>query len=466
MLTKIAAAGLALAAFSRAATVSVDPHTEYQTYDGTGCSEAFQRSLLVHELAEDSRNEVLDYLFTEKGAGFTILRNGLGSSPNQPFDLMKSIAPKAPASNDSELNYIPLPRNDQYQVWLSKQAKARGVNYIYADAWSADGYMKTNDTDTYGGYLCGVYNATCESGDWRQAYADKIVHYIQDYADKGIKIDFVGFLNEPDLSTAYASMQSSGRQAADFIKVLAPTLEEAGLDTEIACCDGSGWEQQRERLTGIQRFHQAKNLGLVTSHGYSSYPGAPFQTKLRTWQTEWSTFDDLNYKWFTSEGFQSDGLTWANNIHNLFAVSNVTGHLYWWGAAEKNNTNEGLIYINTTTNEVNPTKRMWAHAHFGKKFIREGAVRIDASSGSASLNVTAFANTDGTTAVQVINNSDDAQHVALDLPDLKGCSVATYLTNEDNDLTEGTANLGKGGKKAKAMVPGRSLLSFYVSGGH
>lgn len=141
MVTRLAATSLSLAALIRGATVSVDPQITYQQYDGTGCSEAFQRSLLVHNLAEDARNEVLDLLFTEKGAGLTILRNGIGSSPDQPFDLMKSIAPTAPASNDSELNYIPLPRDDQYQVWLSKEAKARGVNYIYADSWSADGYM-------------------------------------------------------------------------------------------------------------------------------------------------------------------------------------------------------------------------------------------------------------------------------------------------------------------------------------
>lgn len=83
--------------------MTVDPQTTYQQYDGTGCSEAFQRSLLIHNLADDARTEVLDYLFTEKGAGLTILRNGIGSTPNQPFDYMKSIAPKAPASNDSEV---------------------------------------------------------------------------------------------------------------------------------------------------------------------------------------------------------------------------------------------------------------------------------------------------------------------------------------------------------------------------
>lgn len=47
--------------------------------------------------------------------------------------------------------------------------------------------------------MCGVTNATCESGDWRQAYADKIVRYLKDYQARGIKIDYVNPYNEPDL---------------------------------------------------------------------------------------------------------------------------------------------------------------------------------------------------------------------------------------------------------------------------
>jgi hypothetical protein len=59
--------------------------------------------------------------------------------------------------------------------------------------------QRSSGTDFNGGYLCGVTNATCASGDWRQAYADKIVRYINNYKAHGYTIDFVGFLNEPDL---------------------------------------------------------------------------------------------------------------------------------------------------------------------------------------------------------------------------------------------------------------------------
>lgn len=177
--------------------------------------------------------------------------------------------------------------------------------------------------ETNGGYLCGVTNTSCATGDWRKAYADKIVKFIQDYAGNGIQTDYVGFLNEPDLSTPYASMQSSGQQAADFITVLAPALKAAGLKTQIACCDGSGWEQNRARITGIQAAGAENDLGLVTSHGYSSAPGAPFNTTKKVWQTEWSTFDSFNTAWYATGG-QSEGLTWANHIQSAFGTSNVS----------------------------------------------------------------------------------------------------------------------------------------------
>ncbi|MCJ1438235.1 hypothetical protein MMC27_007622 [Xylographa pallens] len=439
-------------------TVQVNPNQKYQGFDGIGVAEAFQRSLVLHELNTASQKLALDYLFSNTtGAGFTILRNGIGSSPDDPFDLMKSIAPTAPASNSSKLNYIPLPRNDEYQVWLSHQAIARGVKYIYADAWSADGYMKTNGTDTYGGYICGVTNTSCASGDWRQSYANKLVKYIHDYQSRGITIDYLGFLNEPDLSTPYASMQSSGQQAADFLDILYPTLQKAGLKTQIACCDGSGWEQNRERLTGIQQAGKEDTLGLVTAHGYSSAPSTPFATNKKTWITEWSTFDPINYDWYVA-GNQSEGLTWANHIQQAFSASNVTGFLYWWGAANATD-NESLLVINNTA-EVRVTKRLWAHAHFGSRFIRQGATRIGAAvSGDSTLNVTAFSNTDGTVAVQLINNGNTTQDVTLSgVTIAKGVvQVQTWLTNQANNLTEGYAK--SDGTNVFAVVPGKSMLS-------
>jgi len=105
MLSRLALTSSILATLIQAdPVIQVNPQTKYQGYDGTGISEAFQRSLVMHELNLDSEKIVLDYLFSNTtGAGFTILRNGLGSSPTEGYDLMKSIAPVEPASNSTQV---------------------------------------------------------------------------------------------------------------------------------------------------------------------------------------------------------------------------------------------------------------------------------------------------------------------------------------------------------------------------
>jgi hypothetical protein len=255
-------------------------------------------------------------------------------------------------------------------------------------------------------------------------------------------------------------MQSDGQQSADFLKVLYPTLKRSGLKTQIACCDATGWDIQQEILTSIQEAGQEHTLGLVTGHGYSSQPTYPLKTNVKVWQTEWSTFDPINYNWYVT-GNSSEGLTWANNIQKAFTLANVNGHIYWWGAANTTD-NQSLLFVNNTS-EVKVTKRLWAHAHFGSKFIRKGASRIDAGvTGSAALNVSAFANTDGSTAVQVINNGNETETVTLQgLKLSKRAGVVTYLTNQDNDLKRGYASIQRG-NTAVAKVPANSLLSFVV----
>jgi O-glycosyl hydrolase len=248
----------------QANTVTVDLSKTYQTMDGFGTSETFQRANQMHALSEANQRYALDLLFnTTSGAGFTILRNGIGSSPDSSSDHMVSIQPKNPGGPNAEPKYV-WDGNDNSQVWLSKEAVKYGVKTFYANAWSAPGYMKTNGNDANGGSLCGVSGASCSSGDWKQAYANYLVQYIKYYQAEGVDITHVGFLNEPDLTTSYASMRSNGQQAADFIKVLRPTLDKANMTSvKINCCDAEGWSSQSGMLSALNSVDAA--LGVVTS---------------------------------------------------------------------------------------------------------------------------------------------------------------------------------------------------------
>ncbi|KAF4625601.1 hypothetical protein G7Y89_g12564 [Cudoniella acicularis] len=436
------------------ATITVDTSKTYQTIDGFGFSEAFQRANTIVNLPTDKQKEALDLLFsTTTGAGMTILRIGIGSSPDSSSDHMNTIEPKNPGSPSATPNYV-WDEKDSGQLFVAKQAVTYGVKTFYADAWSAPGFMKTNGNDANGGSLCGVSGATCKSGDWRQAYADYLVKYVQLYLAAGVKITHLGFLNEPELTTTYASMESSGAQAADFIKVLYPTLQKANLeDVGIACCDAEGWGDQKSMTGSLSSVNSMVNL--ITSHAYTSQPSSPIGTTHHVWQTEWA---DLQGAWTAAwygSGGAGEGMTWANHIHDGITTANCSGYLYWVGA-QGGNTNSKLMKIENGV--VTPSKRLWAFGQYSRA-VRPGAIRVDASAGG--MKTTAFKNLDGSVAVLVIN-SGSSTTVSISFKGFVGTAVKAWVTDNTHDLDSTPADISGG--VVTGSVPARGMVSFVVTG--
>ncbi|KAF2470663.1 glycoside hydrolase [Lindgomyces ingoldianus] len=450
----------------QAQKVTVDLSKKYQTIDGFGFSAAFQRANLVVNLKEPKQTEVLNLLFnTTSGAGFSILRNGIGSSPDSSSDHMNTILPKCPSTPDGTPDYK-WDGKDSGQLWLSQQAVKYGVKSFYANAWSAPGCMKTNGNDANGGNLCGITGtSSCKSGDWRQAFANYLVKYIQLYAENGVKVSHLGFLNEPDFTASYASMLSSGTQAADFIKILYPTLQKNNMsDVGINCCEGTGWSVASGHASQIAAAGVENMVYAITSHEYTSRISGTMKTTRRVWQTEYS---DLNGGWSTSwysSGGAGDGFTWANTVFNGIVNSNLTAYIFWEGVQDRatnNNNNEKLILVDGQSYTV--SKRLWAFAQF--RIVRPGAVRVGASGGS-NLKSAAFVNTDGSIAVVMINSGTGAANVGVSLTGstLTNPVVKAWLTDNTHDMSATDVTVGTDGT-ASASVPGRGMISFLVTEG-
>ncbi|KAK5656253.1 hypothetical protein OQA88_5015 [Cercophora sp. LCS_1] len=438
-------------------TLTVDLNQKFQTIDGFGFSEAFQRAYNIYNLPEPKRSQLVDLLFnTTSGAGFSIVRNGIGSSPNSSLDWMNTHLPRSPGSPDAKPEYV-WDGKDSGQLWVSQQAVKYGVKTFYGNAWSAPGFMKTNNRDSNGGHLCGVPGTNCTTGDWRQAYADYLVKYIQFYGESGVNVTHIGFLNEPDFSTSYASMLSNGRQSASFIRVLHPTLEKANLGhVHITCCDATGWKAQINMTKDLVAEGVEPLIGVITSHPYSSAIDSPQPTKNKVWETE---FSDLSGRWATdwyTTGRSGDGYTWANHIHTALTTGNVSAYL-WWVATQdpvtNNNNNEKLILVDDTSYQV--AKRFWAFAHYSR-LIRPGATRIGVTSSDPRLRVTAFVNSgaDGSVVVNIINTSATPTGVSISGIKAIGNKQKVWATDEGRDMAPVEADA--------VVVPARGLVSVLV----
>jgi O-glycosyl hydrolase len=276
------------------------------------------------------------------------------------------------------------------------------------------------------------------------------------YASAGVKVTHLGFLNEPDLSTSYASMLSSGTQAADFIKVLRPTLDRANLTSVgINCCEATGWNVATQHSQQIAAAGAEPMLYALTSHEYTSRISGTIRTSARVWQTEYS---DLNGGWSTawySNGGAGDGFTWANTVFNGVVNSNLSAYIFWEGVQDRatnNNNNEKLILVDGQTYQV--SKRLWAFAQF--RVVRPGAVRVGASGGS-NLKSSAFRNTDGSVAVVIINSAASAQTIGVALPGYP--DVKAWYTDNTRDMAVAAVSLASDGT-ASAGVPARGMISF------
>ncbi|GAA1101122.1 glycoside hydrolase [Streptomyces javensis] len=439
---------------------TVDFGIHLQPIDGFGFSQAFQRADLMHGaqgLTPEHQREVLDLLLNRAtGAGLSILRLGIGSSSDEVYDHMKSIQPTDPGGPDAPPRYE-WDGDDGGQVWLAKEARRYGVKRFYADAWSAPGYMKTNGTDAGGGTL---------KAEWRRAYADYLVRYAKFYRQEGVRITDLGFTNEPDLTTSYASMRFTPEEAVEVVKAIGPTVRRAGIN--LLCCDAAGWDEQAAFSAAIEADSAAAaQVAVHTGHPYVTPSDQPLPTSRRTWMSEWSPNGTTwNEAW--DDGSAYDGLAVAEAIHTTLADAGASGYVYWFGASV--GATRGLIQLDGPDYHV--SKRLWALAAYSR-FIRPGAVRVAADSGADSgvdgvkttVKTTAYRNRDGRRVLEILNTG--AEPVRTDYA-LRGGSNdggdargAVYRTDETHAVSRvGTARVRDG--RLAVELPGRSLTTVVL----
>jgi glucuronoarabinoxylan endo-1,4-beta-xylanase len=442
-------------------TATINGATTYQTITGFGASEAFGEAQTVMNASPAVQQQALGLLYSPaSGAGLTILRNWISA------DSGTTIEPNNPGSPAATPTYLPMSQTSQDagQLWFAQQIKADyGVSNVFADAWTAPAFMKTNGATSGGGAVCGTPGATCSSGDWRQAYANYLVQYAKDYAAAGVPLSYIGPENEANLSTSYDSMQMSPSQTANFLDVLGPALASSGLSTKMECCATEGWDYAQQYAAAIESDPTAlADTAAFTSHGYTAAPTTPLSGWSKpAFQTEWSTFETWDPAW--DDGTDASGMTWAQHIYQGLTGANLNAFLYWWGSTtpSENGDNEGLIQINGST--VAGSGRLWAFANYSR-YIHPGAVRIAATSSNGGVDISAFKNTDGTVAIVALNTQTSADPITYSLSGTgtpNGATVTPYLTNASSDVAAQAATSVSGGSFT-ASVPARSLVTYVV----
>lgn len=289
---------------------------------------------------------------------------------------------------------------------------------------------------------------------------------MQYYAQEGVTVTHLGFLNEPDYSPSYSQMQIStnAQEAISFIPTLYNTVKAAGLSTKITCCDAVGWTMQATYTTALVNGGSTQYLGTITGHAYSADPGSPLtQTSLPKWNTEAGPLSDPFITTWYSSGKANEGMTWAQKLASAIVNSQLSAYLFWEGY-EQNQKQSAAHLVDSDANGNNPTANsiLWAFAMWSRH-IRPGAYRVATSGTISSVIIGAFQNTDGSVVVVFTNNGGSAQSAKTSFSGFTPSAASAWLTNQGNTFATTSASLSGGA--VTVSIPARSVVTVKLTGG-
>lgn len=251
-------------------------------------------------------------------------------------------------------------------------------------------------------------------------------------------------------------------EAIDFIPVLYDTIQEAGVDVKIACCDALGWNTQSTYTTTFVDAGTIDYLGVITSHAYSYDAKTPLnQTDLPKWNTEAGPSSAFTTTWYSS-GADNEGFTWANKIAVAMVNAQLSAYLFWEGF-EIQQSQSGAHLVDAIDG-INPTPSgiFWAFAMWSR-YIRPGAVMLGTSGSLTSVITGAFQNTDGTVVLVFTNSGTTTQSAAVSFSGFSAGSASAWLTSEGNTFATSGATLSGGA--VTVSIPAKGVVTVKLTAG-
>lgn len=395
--------------------VFVDPNHSFQTLLGIGGALTDAAAETFFKLPKPKQQEFLKaYYSPTDGIGYTLARTHIGSCD------FSSDSYTYVADNDATLKTFSVKHDEQFRIPFIKQAQAAAGGQLttFVSPWTPPAWMKTNHDLLHGGHLLPQY---------RQAWANYFVKFVQTYEKQGVPIWGLTVQNEEMATQSWESCVYTADEERDFVKnFLGPTLQKSGLGGKKLMA----WDHNRDLV--YQRASAilddpgaAKYLWGIGYHWYETWTtsGMLFDNVRRVHETYPNT--NLMVTEASIEKFKFDqvhdwalGERYGHSMVNDFNAGTV-GWTDWnvlldetGGPNHVSNFCFAPVIADTKAGQLIYTNAYYYIGHFSK-FVRPGARRVAATANRDWLQTTAFRNPDGKLAVVVLNTGDKKQDFQL-----------------------------------------------------
>lgn len=414
-----------------AATVTIAPATTYQTMDGFGA--AIANWLIPHNNNQSYCNQLVDDL------GLTIMR--IMMCPE--FEAQNDNSDPFSAGSFSTGGVVATQREVLEKLYTA------GLRQVCLSTFSPPAWMKTNGTLENGGEL---------RTDMYDEYAEYYCEYIRFVESTGLDVIAVSPQNEPSFAVWYASCVYSASQMRDIVVTLGQRFESEGIDTRIFWAE-EVFEQPWQPYAGhVFSDPVAKPYGdIVAIHHQNYHDESRWSETYASARAQINSTSTVSFSvgfWNSEMSNYGEGWDGAVEFAKGMIISlrdaKMSGILYG-SPSITSQPLEALMF------NYEPTERYYVAKHF-YRYIRPGAVMVDAASDDASVMSVAFVN-DGTLSIVLVNPGTASRDVTL-----QGVDGITF-TQMRSTSTEECATVGS--VTGSCQLPASSVTTLvaqdYVS---
>ena len=409
----------------RSVEVNVDAQATHQTIQGFG----------TMWIEYQDRPEYHDPAF------FDMAVNDLGLS------ILRILAPPdvEPVDDDGDPNHFNWPAfkiatmNDR--MTFAQEFKRRGVERFLLTVLSPSEFLKTNRSVDWGGAL---------RADMYDEYAEQVAAMII-LAQKnwGINIADVTIQNELLFSEFYGSCVYSPEGAREAVRALMHKFQTEGIKTRIFMPEDM---MVYDRMIAYIKPTMADPETSKFPGGFCTHRLGGYDVVQRWYE---STKQYGRENWMTETGGHPQTWTGAMNMAEDMYDYLVGGNFNAWiyerltGDAKE---------VSTLFTNGKPAPKYYAAKHYFR-YVRPGAVRIEAQSSDVDLLVSAYRHdVDGTLTVVLINRSDQPMAVQLAMSG-KGLP-RTYSVYRSTEIDQ-CAERPQAAAAPKLDMPPKSIITLY-----
>ncbi len=413
-------------------SIEVDIKQKHQVWEGSGASGGWWPHYLT-DFPEEKRDQLLDYLFTNRGIELDIYRYNIPAGGATEIRDPMRRAPNL-YGPDGKIDI----QRDPKGLQMLREVYAKGVRKIVAFSNSPPNQMTINGLASGGEK--GASNLKPGSERDFSLFLIEVIRQLQkEFPEARFTLSPI---NEPQWHWGKDGRSQEGchfepDQVHSMFRALVEEVEKAKLNIELEGPESGEWKSSQAYVDALLRDEViAKKLTHIAIHSYWSNQAdrekfAPYMFK---------TYP--NHKLVMSEYCQMEhghnltiesGLNLANTVYEDMTICNVVSW-QWWLAIAPGGYCDGLVYASPKTQAVETTKRLYTFGQF-TKFIKPGWQRVEAKS-DGKIRPVAFVSPDGKLLTLVmINNEETPTAIKIIPKGWAGESIGAWATSKKNQIT-------------------------------